>query len=269
MVATTPSTLLRLHDYRSMTLKSTVALSLCRYSRRRRSSSADRAFDPSSLSLSFFPDTAETRACLSVSESDDDEDRSTRRRFRRLSSFLRSFAFFFDFFLFSSFRVLDFFEPFSFFSFLRRRQEALELELELESYALESEASPGAETLFRLAAIACSSSMCASRALEAGPLSPSPPPRGASPLTIQWFFPSSTSARFQSCTGALAMAAVARSRPFANPALASVVAGMKLLLFPTLHILAPAPRMSGVAEGPLSKLPPKRFPKVVVKLDDA
>jgi hypothetical protein len=50
--------------------------------------------------------------------------------------------------------------------------------------------------------------------------------------------------------------------------LASVVAGMKLLLFPTLHILAPAPRMSGVAEGPLSKLPPKRFPKVVVKLDD-
>lgn len=253
-----------------MTLKSTVALSLCRYSRRRRSSSADRAFDPSSLSLSFFPDTAETRACLSVSESDDDEDRSARRRFRRFSSFLRSFRFF-DFFLLSSFRLLDFFEPFpffsfSFFSFLR--QEALELELELESYALESEASPGAETLFRLAAIACSSSMCASRALEAGPLSPSPPPRGASPLTIQWFFPSSTSARFQSCTGALAIAAVARSRPFANPALASVVAGMKLLLFPTLHILAPAPRMSGVAEGPLSKLPPKRFPKVVVKLDD-
>lgn len=263
MVATTSFT----DDYRSMTLKSTVALSLCRYSRRRRSSSADRAFDPSSLSLSFFPDTAETRACLSVSESDDDEDRSARRRFRRFSSFLRSF-FFFDFFLLSSFRLLDFFEPFSFFSFLRRRQEALELELELESYALESEASPGAETLFRLAAIACSSSMCASRALEAGPLSPSPPPRGASPLTIQWFFPSSTSARFQSCTGALAIAAVARSRPFANPALASVVAGMKLLLFPTLHILAPAPRMSGVAEGPLSKLPPKRFPKVVVKLDD-
>lgn len=251
-----------------MTLKSTVALSLCRYSRRRRSSSADRAFDPSSLSLSFFPDTAETRACLSVSESDDDDDRSARRRFRRFSSFLRSFRFF-DFFLLSSFRLLDFFEPFpffsfSFFSFLR--QEALELELELESYALESEASPGAETLFRLAAIACSSSMCASRA--AGPLSPSPPPRGASPLTIQWFFPSSTSARFHSCTGALAIAAVARSRPFANPALASVVAGMKLLLFPTLHILAPAPRMSGVAEGPLSKLPPKRFPKVVVKLDD-
>ena len=77
-----------------MTLKSTVALSLCRYSRRRRSSSADRAFDPSSLSLSFFPDTAETRACLSVSESDDDEDRSARRRFRRFSSFLRSFFFF-------------------------------------------------------------------------------------------------------------------------------------------------------------------------------
>ena len=76
-----------------MTLKSTVALSLCRYSRRRRSSSADRAFDPSSLSLSFFPDTAETRACLSVSESDDDEDRSARRRFRRFSSFLRSFFF--------------------------------------------------------------------------------------------------------------------------------------------------------------------------------
>ena len=167
---------------------------------------------------------------------------------------LLAVLFFFDFFLLSSFRLLDFFEPFSFFSFLRRRQEALELELELESYALESEASPGAETLFRLAAIACSSSMCASRALEAGPLSPSPPPRGASPLTIQWFFPSSTSARFQSCTGALAIAAVARSRPFANPALASVVAGMKLLLFPTLHILAPAPRMSGVAEGPLSKL---------------
>ena len=252
-----------------MTLKSTVALRRCRYSRRRRSSSADRLFDPSSLSLSFFPDTAETRASLSVSESDDDEDRSARRRFRRLSSFLRSFRFF-DFFLLSSssFRFFDSFDPFAFFfSFLRRRPEALELELELESYALESEASPAAEALFRLAAIACSSSMCASRALEAGPLSPSPPPRGASSLTIQWFFPSSTSARFQSCTGAFAIAAVARSRPFANPALASVVAGMKLLLFPTLHILA-SPRRSGMPNDPSRNYLRNDFrKKVVVKLD--
>ena len=54
--------------------------------------------------------------------------------------------------------------------------------------------------------------MCASRALEAGPLSP--PPRGASPTSAPHrggFFPSLTSARFQSCTGAFAIAAVARS----------------------------------------------------------
>ena len=38
-----------------------------------------------------------------------------------------------------------------------------------------------------------------------------------------------------------AIAAVARSKPFARPTLASVVAGMKLLLLPTLHILGQRP----------------------------
>ena len=73
------------------------------------------------------------------------------------------------------------------------------------------------------------------------------PARGASTIHCDLRFASGAFG-FQSCDGARAMAAVARSRPFSRPRFASVVAGMNLDLFHTLHIATRVARGESAAE---------------------